>query len=133
MKHHKFTQKEREELLKNPNISKVLNSNIEFTEEFKQKVLYEHKELGKTANQIFKEAGIPDWLNITGYAKTCIKRWKYQQKHPNKEKRGRPKIEINKPLCEMNQQELIREIQILRLENDFLKKLEPLEQYKHKN
>ncbi len=126
MKHHKFTQKEREELLKNPNISKVLNSNIEFTEEFKQKVLYEHKELGKTANQIFKEAGIPDWLNITGYAKTCIKRWKYQQKHPNKEKRGRPKIEINKPLCEMNQQELIRDILILRLVNVFLKILEPL-------
>ena len=133
MKHHKFTNEEREELLKNPNISKVLNSNIEFTEEFKQKALYEHKELGKTANLIFKEAGIPDWLNISGYAKTCIKRWKYQQKHPHKEKRGRPKIEINKPLCEMSQQELIREIQILRLENDFLKKLEPLEQYKHKN
>ena len=133
MKHHKFTTEEREELLKNPNISKVLNSNVEYTEEFKQTVLYEHKELGKTANQIFQEARIPDWLNTAGYAKTCIKRWKYQQKHPNKEKRGRPKIEINKPLCEMSQQELIREIQILRLENEFLKKLEPLEQYKNKN
>ena len=133
MKHHRFTAEEREELLKNHNISKVLNSNVEYTEEFKQKALYEQKELGKTANQIFKEAGIPDWLNIAGYAKTCIKRWKYQQKHPGKEKRGRPKIEINKPLCEMSQQELIREIQILRLENEFLKKLEPLEQYKNKN
>lgn len=133
MKHHKFTTVEREELLKNPNISKVLNSNVEYTEEFKQKVLYEHKELGKTANQIFKEAGIPDWLNIAGYAKTCIKRWKYQQRHPKITNRGRPKIEPNKPLCEMSQQELIREIQILRLENEFLKKLEPLEQYKNKN
>ena len=133
MKHHKITTEEREELLQNPNISKVLNSNVAYTEEFKQKALYEHKELGKTANQIFKEAGIPDWLNFAGYAKTRIKRWKYQQKHPDKEKRGRPKIEINKPLCEMSQQELIREIQILRLENEFLKKLEPLEQYKNKN
>lgn len=66
MKHRKFTTEEREELLKNPNISKVLNSNVEYNEEFKQKALYEHKELGKTANQIFKEAGIPDWLNIAG-------------------------------------------------------------------
>ena len=30
MKHHKFTTEEREELLKNPNISKVLNSNVEY-------------------------------------------------------------------------------------------------------
>ena len=89
MKHHKFTTVEREELQKNPNISKVLNSNVEYSEEFKQKALYEHKELGKTANQIFKEAGIPDWLNIAGYAKTCIKRWKYQQRHPKITNRGR--------------------------------------------
>ena len=68
MKHHKFTVEEREELLQNTNISKVLNSNVEYTEEFKQKALYEHKELGKTANQIFQEARIPDWLNIAGYA-----------------------------------------------------------------
>lgn len=133
MKRHIFSLEEREELLKNPNISAVHNSNVEYTQAFKQKALYEHKELGKIANQIFKEAGIPNWLNRAGYAKSCIKRWKNQQKHPKIINRGRPKVEMNKPLSEMNQQELIREIQLLRLENEFLKKLEPLEQYKNKN
>lgn len=74
MKHHIFTIEERKELEENPNILRVLNSNVEYTEEFRQKVLYEHKELGKTAKQIFSEAGIPDWLNNNSYAKSCIKR-----------------------------------------------------------
>ena len=133
MKHHIFTLAEREELESNPNISKVLNSNVEYTEEFKQKALNEHEVLGKTAKQIFSEAGIPDWLNIGKYAKDCIKRWKKQKKENKAIKRGRPSFEVNKPLNEMSNQELIREIQLLRLENEFLKKLEPLEQYKKKN
>ena len=133
MKHHIFTLAEREELESNPNISKVLNSNVEYTEEFKQKVLYEHEELGKTAKQIFSEANIPDWFNCGKYAKKCLDRWKYQQRHPTSNKRGHPSFEVNKPLNEMSNQELIREIQLLRLENEFLKKLEPLEQYKEKN
>ena len=56
MKRHIFTIEEREELKRNPNILKVLNSNIEYTEEFKQKALQEHKDQGKTAKQIFSEA-----------------------------------------------------------------------------
>ena len=40
MKHHIFTLSERIELENNPNILKVLNSNVEYTEEFKQKVMY---------------------------------------------------------------------------------------------
>lgn len=30
MKHHIFTKEEREELENNPNISKILNSNVEY-------------------------------------------------------------------------------------------------------
>ena len=125
MKRHIFTKEEREELENNPNILKVLNSNVEYTEEFKQKVLSEHKELGKTAKQIFSEAGIPDWFNCGKYASKCLNRWEYQQRH---RKTRRSKVEGNKPLQEMSNQELIKEIQLLRLENEFLKKLEPLEQ-----
>lgn len=98
---------------------------MEYTEEFKQKVLSEHKELGKTAKQIFSEAGIPDWFNRGKYASKCLNRWEYQQRH---RKTRRSKVEGNKPLQEMSNQELIKEIQLLRLENEFLKKLEPLEQ-----
>ena len=128
MKYHIFTKEEREELENNPNISRVLNSNVEYTEEFKQKVLREHKELGKTAKQIFSEAGIPDWFNCGKYASKCLDRWKYQQRHRKINKIGSPKVEENKSLQEMSNQELIKEIQLLRLENEFLKKLEPLEQ-----
>ena len=133
MKHHIFTLAEREELENNPNISKVLNSNVEYTEEFKQKVMNEHEVLGKTAKQIFSEAGIPDWFNCGKYAKRCLDRWKYQQRHPKPNKRGCPSIEINKPLNEMSIEELRKRITYLELENEFLKKLEPLEQYKEKN
>ena len=133
MKQHIFTLAEREELESNPNISKVHNSNVEYTEKFKQKVLYEHENLGKTAKQIFSEAGIPDWFNCGKYAGKCLDRWKYQQRHPKTNKRGRPSIETNKPLNEMSIEELRKRITYLELENEFLKKLEPLEQYKEKN
>ena len=50
MKHHIFTPEEKSGLESNPNISKVINSNVEYTEEFKQRVLREHEELGKSAD-----------------------------------------------------------------------------------
>ena len=133
MKHHIFTPEERSELASNPHISKVMNSNVEYTAEFKERVLQEHKEFGKSAKQIFTEAGIPDWLNQGKYAKKTLDRWKYQQRHPQASTRGRPKIDISKPVNEMNLEELRQRVAYLELENEFLKKLEPLEQYKNKN
>lgn len=133
MKRHNFTLEERLELEQNPCIFKVLNSNVEYTEEFKNRALREHNEQGKRSCQIFAEAGIPDWLNVAGYAKSCLKRWKYQQKHPNLQNRGRPKTAPNKPISEMSLEELRKRVAYLELENEFLKKLEPLEQYKNKN
>lgn len=133
MKYHTFTSEERSELESNQLISKVMNSNIEYTEGFKRRALKEHEEEGKSAKQIFKEAGIPDWLNQEGYAKSCIKRWKYQRRHSKERQRGRPKTEIEKPINEMSLEELRKRVAYLELENEFLKKLEPLEQYKDKN
>ena len=40
---------------------------------------------------------------------------------------------MNKPISEMSLEELRRRVAYLELENEFLKKLEPLEQYKNKN
>ena len=133
MKHHIITPEERSELETNPHISKVMNSNVEYTEEFRQRVLREHEELGKSARQIFAESGIPDWLNQGKYARRTLDRWKYQQRHPKENKKGRPKTEVSKPVSEMSTEELRKEILYLRLENEFLKKLEPLEQCKKKN
>lgn len=42
MKHHVFTSEEKRELETNPHISKIMNSNVEYTEEFKERVLREH-------------------------------------------------------------------------------------------
>ena len=133
MKHHIFTDKERAELESNPNISKVLNSNVEYTQAFKEKALYEHTELGKSAKQIFQEAGIPDWLNQGEYAKSSLKRWCKRGVSSASTKRGRPKVTPNKPLNEMTMEELRKRVAYLELENEFLKKLEPLEQYKNQN
>lgn len=58
-----FTSQERIELLSNLNVLKVLNSNIEFTQEFKNLSVYQHYKQGMLCKQIFKEACIPDWLN----------------------------------------------------------------------
>ena len=55
MKRRIFTEEERLELEKNPNILKVLNSNVEFCEEFKSRVVREHDEEGKSAKQIFAD------------------------------------------------------------------------------
>ena len=123
MKHHIFTPEKKSKWEANPNISKVINSNVEYTEEFKQRVLREHKEFWKSAKQIFTEAGIPDWLNQGKYAKKTLDRWKYQQKHPQASTRGRPKIDISKPVNEMNLEELRQRVAYLELENEFLKKL----------
>ena len=133
MKRRIFTEAERLELENNPNILKVLNSNVEFSEEFKQKALFEQKELGKSAKQIFAEAGIPDWLNTGDYAKDNIKRWRRMLKRKDTPKRGRPAIDMDKPISEMSLDELCQRVVYLELENEFLKKLEPLEQYKNKN
>ncbi len=134
MKRRIFTEEARLELEQHPNILKVLNSNVEFKEEFKRKALQEHDEEGKTCRQIFAEAGIPAWLNISDYAESNIKRWRNQFKRKDVLKRGRPKlIEEDKPISEMSLEELSKQVAYLRLENEFLKKLEPLEQYKNKN
>ncbi len=132
MKGHIFTAAEREELASNPHVFKVLSSNIEYTEEFKQRALYEYKELGKSAKQIFEEAGLPAWLNRKDYAKSTLKRWREQQAQTRKP-RGRPALDIDKPIDKMSLKELKMRIAYLELENEFLKKLEPLEQYKNKN
>lgn len=133
MKRHIFTKEERLELEQNPCIFKVLNSNVEYAEEFKRRAVREHDEQGKSAKQIFAQAGVPDWLNTGDYAKDNIKRWRRMLQRKDTPKRGRPAIDINKPISEMSLEELRKRVAYLELENEFLKKLEPLEQYKNKN
>ncbi len=126
MERIKFNEEQKQELSSNHNIAKVLNCNVVYTDEFKIKSLYEHFEEGISCRQIFKNAGVPDWLNHISYGEKCINRWKNIQKNPLKRKRGRPKKE-EKSLEDMSLEELKAQVEYLKIENDFLKKLKALE------
>lgn len=123
-----FSQEERHDLENNPRIEKVLNSNIEFTQDFKDFALLEHYMNGKTCRQIFSEAGLPDWLNCNDYAKDNIKRWRQQAEQGYKSPKGRGRKKKQKPISEMSYEELQARVVYLEEENAFLKKLEALEQ-----
>ncbi len=122
----KFNTEQKQELLSNPNVEKVLNCNVVYTDEFKRKALYHHFEEGISCRQVFKNAGIPDWLNHVNYGEKCINRWKNIQKNPPKRNRGRPKKK-EKSLDEMSLEELKAQVEYLKIENDLLKKLKALE------
>ena len=62
----KFTKEEKELLEKNPNIQAVLSNQVLYTKDFKEKAVKEY-ENGKTANQIFQEAGINTHLVLMPY------------------------------------------------------------------
>lgn len=127
MKQKIFTEQEREELLCNPRILDVKNSHVIFTQNFKDFALLEHYVEGKTCKDVFQQAGIPDWLNTNKYAISNLKRWKRQSKQESKPIRGRPKKQ-SKPNSELTYEELQAKIAYLEEENEFLKKLEALEQ-----
>lgn len=108
---------------KNPNIKKVTNSNIQFTKEFKLKAIKSYQS-GQPANEIFLNAGIDVFEFEPGYARKSISRWKeasdeYGSKNIDSERRGQSRSKKFKTMEE--------ELEYLRAENDFLKKLNALE------
>ena len=123
MRQREYTAAERSELEKNPHILEVKGNIIRYTQEYKKQAIYEQTILGKSARQIFRETGIPDWLNCGKYAQELLKTWKHQDLN----KQGRRKIDLTKPVEEMSIEELRKKIAYLELENEYLKKLEPLE------
>ncbi|MCQ2753933.1 MAG: hypothetical protein MJ231_02675 [bacterium] len=53
----KFTKEEKELLESNPNIQTVLSNQVLYSKEFKEKAVKEYND-GKSANQIFIDAGL---------------------------------------------------------------------------
>ena len=119
----KFTKEEKELLENNPNIQAVLSNQVLYTKEFKDKAVKEY-ESGKSANQIFQEAGI----NITilskqyDYASKTISKWR----NVNRERINihNSKKKINKK--DSAYQKLLKRNEYLEAENEFLKKLQML-------
>lgn len=124
MKHHKFTDEEREELLRCPHISKVKESNVEYTSSFKAYALTARKE-GKLQKQIFLEAGIPSWLLTDDYVCGALRRWQEQSKTKKEVKVGRPKL-TEKSLDEMTPEELKAKVRYLEAVVEFQKQLRAL-------
>ena len=119
----KFTKEEKELLESNPHIQAVLSNQVLYTKEFKDKAVREY-EKGKTANQIFQEAGINTTIlsKQYDYASKTISKWR----NANREKINihNPKKKINKK--DSAYQKLLKRNEYLEAENEFLKKLQIL-------
>lgn len=119
----KFTKEEKELLEQNLNIQTVLSNQVLYTKEFKEKAVIEY-ENGKSANQIFKEAGIDTSIlsKQYDYASKIISKWRTANRakiniHYSKKKNKQKKSAYQK-LLERNE--------YLEAENEFLKKLSAL-------
>ena len=124
MREREFTHEERMLLEGNPNILKVVNSNIIYSDDFKELAIRKHKE-GISARLIFIEAGIDVSIFPDDYARYAIKRWKSQTKSLTAQRRSGGSR--SKKPSNMTHDELEARIAYLEEENDFLKKLRALE------
>ena len=118
-------------LLSNQFVEKISNSNVSYTAEFKLFAVKANLN-GKSPTEIFKEAGIDLDPFVKNYAVKTISRWKktYQKEGKQgltKEKRG--KNSSGRPKAK-EFSSLEAELEYLRLENEFLKKLHALAESK---
>lgn len=119
----KFTKKEKELLENNPNILSVLSNQVLYSKEFKQKAIIEHQN-GKSPKQIFKDAEIDISIlsNDSDYASKTISKWKNAN-------RGKINIHSSKNKSKDKKsayQKLLERNEYLEAENEFLKKLQML-------
>lgn len=119
----KFTQEQRELLENNPNIQAVLSTQVLYTKEFKEKALTEYT-LGKSASQIFKEAGIDISIlsSAPDYASKILSKWRLAKSDNNNIHYPKKKTMQNKSVY----QKLLKRNEYLEAENEFLKKLQAL-------
>lgn len=119
----KFTQEQRELLENNPNIQAVLSTQVLYTKEFKEKALTEYT-LGKSASQIFKEARIDISIlsSAPDYASKILSKWRLAKSGNNNIHYPKKKTMQNKSVY----QKLLERNEYLEAENEFLKKLQTL-------
>lgn len=124
-----FTEEEIGSLKQNPYVLKVTTKTIQFTNDFKQKLLQEMTS-GAPQFLILKKFGLDSSMFGKKRMNTLFTRIKDQSKRPEKfeaiKSRGRPKKHQFSTLEEENDY-LRNRMEYLEQENDFLKKLEALE------
>lgn len=127
---HNLSEKEKTKLQKNENVKKITSKNIMFSSIFKIRALDEHAR-GKSANQIFLDAGIPIELLSSGYAGSTIKIWKRQAASRGiasleTDRRGKFKSTLKGTLKSLTREELEEVITIQKEVIDELKKSKAL-------
>lgn len=119
-----FTQEQMDILLQNPNVESISSNTIRFTTEFEELALKKDKE-GIPALQIFKDAGFD--LNVLGkeIPKTSIRNWRHREKYLNKNNTRYLAREVKKNKALKS---ILEENRYLKAENEFLKKLQALQE-----
>lgn len=127
-----FTKKEQEQLKCNPNVKAVSEKGITYSDEYKRHFITEY-EKGKLPGEIFEEAGLDVELIGKERVHSASKRWRaaYRKEGVNglqdtrKGNAGRP---VDRELTlEEKIARLEAKNQLLRAENELLKKLDLLE------
>ena len=127
-----FSDREVSRLAKNKNILKISNKSITYTFEFKRKFIEEYKS-GKLSRLIFEEAGFDVEVLGNKRIQTASNRWRkaYEEKGElglkdyRKTSSGRP---LKRELSDAEKiKRLEAQIEYLKIENEFLKKLDEIE------
>jgi transposase len=129
-----YTEAQIKRLEENPNVKRVSEMNISFTQSFKLAAVKAYK-AGKTPKEIFLEAGFDVNMFNSDRPKESLKRWRktyaaYGEEALLEERRG--KGSTGRPTSkELSVEEKLRraevKIKLLEVENEFLKKLKALE------
>lgn len=127
-----FSEKEVNELLINPNVKSVSKKAINYTDEFRRLFISE-SEKGKVPRQIFKENGFDVEVIGTDRIKKTANRWRtaYEKSGVlglSDSRSNTPGRSCKKEFTlEERNVRLEAQVQMLRAENEFLKKLEMIE------
>ena len=121
-----FTDNEVRKLRKNKYVKNVSNNSITYTDEFKEKIVFETENYKKFPRQVFEECGFD--INIIGIkrAEDAAYRWRKQYRNYGELKDTR-KNNIGRPLKkELSDAEKLKraeaKIHLLEAENQLLKK-----------
>ena len=119
-----LTEEQRNILRKNPNIKDVTESTIKFTNEFKEKAIKLNNE-GISPLQIFCDCGID--INMIGkiLPNNCLGNWKHTKKI---KKHNASKYLANQTKKNRALKAILEENKYLKAENEFLKKLQALQE-----
>lgn len=127
-----FTEKEQELLKRNPYVKSVSEKAITYTDEFKRHFIVEN-ENGKLPREIFEEAGLSEELIGINRIQTAGKRWRAAYRKTGVEglqdtrKTNSGRLSERELSLEEQIARLEAKNQLLRAENELLKKLDLLE------